>query len=407
VLRRALELSIIQTPASPPDLPDAPVQARLHPINRKHLAVLTGELGIFQHAAGSEPDPTQGHSVDDVARSLEVDLLHARTLGWDAVAESARRNLRFLEDGFDATTGRFVNARQQDGEWTGGPGSHDSYGRVMLALGETIAAAPDAPLVGRATALFARALPAAGKVTSPRGQAGVVLACAAMTRPSRTAIADFERDVTLDADATATMRRLATVLHARFLDYAQPGWPWPEEALTHENALLPRALIIAAGRLKADAMGRIGLQVLDWLIAVQTAPEGHFSLVGNGAWKHRGEKSQFDQRPIEATSLLQAADAAYSATGDPRYLAAMERAYAWFLGANDLGRKLANPARGAGSDGLTPRGANANEGAESTLMWLMASEHIRALRSQPPRARILGPRSSVLASALAPAARAS
>ena len=109
----------------------------------KHLAVLGGELGIFQHARRSEPDPAHGYCVDDVARALEVDLLHARTLGWAAVAESARRNMQFLEDAFDEPSGRFLNFRTVDGDWIGGPGSNDSLGRAMLALGETIAAGPD------------------------------------------------------------------------------------------------------------------------------------------------------------------------------------------------------------------------------------------------------------------------
>jgi hypothetical protein len=200
------------------------------------------------------------------------------------------------------------------------------------------------------------------------------------------------------------MRRLATGLHARFLDFARPGWPWPEASLTYENALLPRALIVVGGRTGADTMRRVGLQVLDWLIDVQTAPEGHLSPVGNGWWPHRGEKSQFDQQPIEATSLLLAAEAAYTATGDPRYLAAMERSYAWFLGANDLRRPVARPARGASGDGLTRRGVNTNEGAESTLMWLMAAEHIRAIRSQPVRARVATPGRRATMPAAAPAA---
>jgi hypothetical protein len=128
-------------------------------------------------------------------------------------------------------------------------------------------------------------------------------------------------------------------------------------------------------------MVAIGLQVLDWLILVQTAPAGHLSPIGNGWWPRGGVRSRFDQQPIEATALLLAAEAALEATGKQRYQAAMERAYAWFLGANDLGRRVVEPARGAGRDGLTADGVNTNEGAESTLMWLMALEHIRRLRS--------------------------
>jgi len=360
-------------------------QAALQAISRKHLEALTGDLGIFQHAAGSRPDPAHGYCVDDVARALQVDLLHARGLGWVAVADSAWRNIRFLEDAFDPESRRFWNFRAVDGAWIGGLGSSDSLGRAMHALGETMDGAPDARLFEAALALFGRALPAAGKVTSPRAQASVVLACDAVARSAGVAGSDDEEEVALGAAAALTMRRLATGLHARFLDFARPGWPWLEETLTYENALLPRALIVAGRRFGADTMVAIGLQVLDWLIEVQTSPQGRFSPVGNGWWARTGMKSQFDQQPIEATALILAAEAAYDATREPRYLAAMERAYAWFLGANDRGVRIADPARGACSDGLTSTGVNTNQGAESTLMWLMAAERIRAMRGRTAR----------------------
>lgn len=337
-----------------------------------------------------------------MARALEVDVLHAQTLGWVAVADSVRRNIQFLEDAFDEPSGRFLNFRGVDGEWVGGPGSNDSLGRAMLALGETIAAAPDARSVDRSIALFARALKAASRVTSPRAQASVVLGCAAVARSSAVTGSVEPRDMALARDVAVLMRSLATGLHAQFLTYAKPGWPWPEDTLTYENALLPRALIVAGHRGRAETMVMIGLQVLDWLIDVQVAPEGHLSPIGNGWWPMAGERSRFDQQPIEATALLLAAEAAYAATGNPRYRAAMERSYAWFLGANDLGVPIAHPGRGAGGDGLTPKGRNRNEGAESTLMWLMAAEHIRALRAAEPRVRIPLPAGRVARPASAP-----
>ena len=364
--------------------------APLHPISRRHLEALGGELGIFQHAVGSIPDPAHGYCVDDVARALEVDLLHARGLGWVAVARSAWQNLRFLEDAFDPESGRFWNFRAIDGSWVDGLGSNDSLGRAMLALGETMDAAPDARLFDRALALFARALPAAGKVTSPRAQASVVLACEAVARSVAVAGSDEGPEAAVGVESALVLRRLATRLHARFLDFARPGWPWPEGSLTYENALLPRALIVAGHRLGAGTMLAIGLQVLDWLIEVQMSPKGRFSPVGNGWWPRGGTRSQFDQQPIEATALLLAAEAAHNVTREPRYLEAMERAYAWFLGGNDLGRRIATPARGACSDGLTSTGVNTNEGAESTLMWLIAAERVRLMRGRArPVAQIL------------------
>ena len=58
-----------------------------------------------------------------------------------------------------------------------------------------------------------------------------------------------------------------------------------------------------------------GVRVLDWLVAIQTAPAGHLSPVGNGWWPRDGDRSRFDQQPIEAAALLLAAQAAVEATG--------------------------------------------------------------------------------------------
>jgi hypothetical protein len=127
-------------------------------------------------------------------------------------------------------------------------------------------------------------------------------------------------------------------------------------------------------------MLRQGLAMLDWLLAVQTAA-GHLSPVGNTWWRSSGPRARFDQQPIEAASLLMAAEAALGATGNPRYRDAMEQAFGWYLGRNDLSVPVADPARGACHDGLTPTGVNLNQGAESTLMWLVAVERMAVVRA--------------------------
>jgi hypothetical protein len=349
--------------------------AALHPVSRQHLDAMTDHVGIMQHAIGSSPDPAHGHCVDDIARALQVDLLHRRELGWPAVAESAARSLDFLVEAFDATTGRFRNFRAVDGTWTGGLGSEDCQGRALHALGDVIENAPDAEMVRIATSLFERALPAATELTALRAQASVLLACAAKLRAAP------------DAATEAACRRIADPFLARFQAAASSPWPWPESPVTYENALPPRALIVAGTALASTAMVDTGLNVLDWLINSQTSPDGHFSPIGNGWWHRDGAKAMFDQQPIEATAMLLAAESAYLVTGDGFYRTAMERAYAWFLGENDLGVAVADPLRGAGCDGLTPEGVNTNQGAESTLMWLSALEHIRAVRAGRPTTR--------------------
>lgn len=346
----------------------------LHPVSRQHLEVMTDAVGIMQHAIGSRPDPAHGFCTDDVARALQVDLLHQRELGWPAMADSAWRSVRFLDEALDGTTGRFRNFRSVDGSWSDDVGSEDSHGRAILALGDVIAAAPDARMVESATLLFERALPAARGLTALRAQASVLLGCAATLR------------AVPDSVAAAAFRVMAAQFHARFPAPLVPTWPWPESRLTYENALPARALIVAGQALGSEEMTDTGLRVLDWLIDAQIATDGHLSPIGNGWWARGGEKSRFDQQPIEATALLLAAESAHLATADDRYRTAMERAFGWFLGENDLRLNMADPKRGAGYDGLTPRGVNTNEGAESTLMWLIATEHIRASRDGHPTA---------------------
>ncbi len=344
-------------------------EAALHPVSRRHLDVLTDRIGIMQHAVGSRPDPAHGYCTDDVARALRVDLLHQRELGWAAVADSAWRSMRFLSDAFDPTTGRFRNFRSADGSWLEGPGSEDSQGRAMLALGEAIPGSPDGAMAASAANLFTRALPAAQEVTASRARASVLLGCdAALGEAPTKPIAHAHR-------------LLSTRLASVFGSPSTSAWPWPESSLTYENALPVEALITAGHRLGDRSMVDAGLRLLDWLIGAQTAADDHFAPIGNGWWPRGGAKARFDQQPIEATALLLAAESAYHVARDERYRAAMERAYAWFLGANDLGVAVAVPEQGASFDGLTPHGVNTNQGAESTLMWLIALEHVRAIRT--------------------------
>lgn len=342
----------------------------LFPVSRVHLDVLSDDVGVMQHAVGSRPDPVHGYCTDDVARALQVDLLHQRELGWDAVASSAWRSLRFLDDAFDRATGRFRNFRRMDGTWLEETASEDSQGRAMLTLGETMLCAPDDRMVELAGSLFALALPKAQRLGALRAQSSVLLGCDAAVHASRS------------EPTVRAYRRLATRLWTTFGSSRAPAWPWPEPRLTYENALPAHALLRAGSYFEDRAMTEVGLDTLDWLIAAQLGPTGVFSAVGNGWWPRGGVKSRFDQQPIEATALLLAAESAFRITWDVKYRSACERAYAWFLGGNDLEVNVADPERGASYDGLTPEGVNTNQGAESTLMWLTALEHIRGIRGE-------------------------
>jgi hypothetical protein len=344
----------------------------LHPASRRHLEALSDATGIMQHAAGSRADAAHGYCTDDVARALRVDLLHAEELGWAAVAASARRHLSFLAEAFIPTAGRFRNFRAVDRSWLDDGGSQDCQGRAIQALGETILLAPDAGLVATASLLLGRALPAVEELTALRARSAALLGCAAAVRGG------------MRGEVESTLRRLAGHLGADFWACPDPTWPWPEPVLTYENGLPVQALIVAGVDLGSEELLDAGLRTLDWLIAAQTAPAGHLSPVGNRWWPRDGVRSRFDQQPIEATAFLLAAREAFTATGRVHYGRAVEQAYGWFLGANDHGISVAAAHLGACHDGLTRGGVNANQGAESTLVWLIALEQVRRLRANHP-----------------------
>lgn len=358
--------------------------AQLFPVCRVHLDELSDAVGIMQHAIGRRPDPAHGYCTDDVARALIVDLLHGIELGWSAVAPSVDRSMAFLEAAFDPDTGRFRNFRDTADRWLEAIGSEDAHARAALALGEASRHAADPRVRVAAASLFERTLPATLRLTHLRPLALAVIGADAAARGgSRPATAALPR-------LAAAVWLLTEPIHrGRTAD-----WPWPEPVATYENGLIPRALIVAGDRLGDASMVERGVRLLDWLVSVQTAEQGHFSPIGNdGWWPYGGAKARYDQQPMEATALLLAAEAAFEATADPRHRATMEWAYGWFLGQNDGGQPVALPQTGGGHDGLTTSGVNTNQGAESTLMWLIALERIRAARrtpAEPTRGRLAG-----------------
>ena len=359
----------------------------LYPVSRAHLAAITGPLGIWQHAVGPVPDHAFGYCTDDVARALLVDLAHAPELGWGTVETSAWRSLRFIGAAFDPAELRFRNFRGADRGWSRSVPSEDSQGRALLTLGIALAQDVDPHLGDRARDLFAAALPGTLRLRALRAIASSALGCAA-------ALDSGKLGGSLHAETEAMLVRLATRLRDAFAtnngDHGS-DWPWPEPVVTYENALLPRALIVAGRRLGDAPLERRGLEALDWLIAVQVGDGGVFSPIGNdGWWRRDGTRNRFDQQPIEATTMILACEAALTVSAEPRYREAAERAYGWFLGDNDVCLPVAIPASGGCQDGLEPDGVNLNQGAESTLMWLTALEHMRMLRSHtsatPPAA---------------------
>ena len=339
-------------------------QQRLPEIKLEYLRRMTDDTGMLQHAKYTVPDRTHGYCVDDNARALIVAVTLQDLQPLDsALSDLAAIYLSFLGHAFNGQTGRFRNFMSYDRRWLEETGSEDSHGRALWGLGVAVALGRDKGQVGFAVDLFQRALDTVEHFTSPRAIAFVIIGIHAyLSRYSG------------DSRAKRMRKILSDRLMERFRDFATEDWPWCEDILTYDNARLPQALLLSGQWLPDREMLEMGLRALDWLKQVQTDETGrHFAAIGNHGWLTRGgEKARFDQQPIEAAAMVDACIEAFNCTRDEEWIAYAYRCLNWYQGENDLGVPLCDYATGGCRDGLEAQGANENQGAESTLCWLMA-----------------------------------
>jgi len=174
------------------------------------------------------------------------------------------------------------------------------------------------------------------------------------------------------AVARTTLESLGGALVRRYEQEAEPEWRWFEPRLTYDNAVLPLALFQVSSLTGDPKALQVARESLAFLESVCFG-EGHLALIGNTGWYPRGgERAIVDEQPIDAAAFVLAFRAAYAATGDPRYLARMRQSFEWFLGANRLGLSLYDFSTAGCRDGLTATGVNENQGAESTVSFLLA-----------------------------------
>jgi hypothetical protein len=178
-------------------------------------------------------------------------------------------------------------------------------------------------------------------------------------------------------------KRLSERLLSRFETEGGGDWPWCEDIVAYDNARLPQALIVSGNRLGHREMVAAGLGSLEWLNELQRSDEGYFAPIGsNGFYPRHAEKARFDQQPLEACATVSACLDAWRVTGDEKWAHEMWRGFSWFLGENQLRASLYDPTTGGCRDGLHPDRPNENQGAESTLSFLLALTEMGALDSE-------------------------
>jgi len=335
-------------------------------LNTDQMLSLTDDTGILQHAIFSVPNPIEGYTTDDNARALIVSTLldecPEHTAG-QFYANLSHRYLGFLWLAFNADTGRFRNFLGYDRRWLESVGSDDSHGRALWSLGKVLGHSRNAGLRGAAGRLFEAAVPATLTFTSPRAWAYCILGMQAY-------LDWFPGDRAIQGARNALANRLVDI-YERTLSST---WRWFEKSLSYSNARLSQALILAGWRSNNQRMIEAGMDSLKWLVAEQHRDDEEiFVPIGsNGFYVEGNEKARFDQQPVEACATISACLEVYRLTEEGLWFEEAQRVFRWFLGKNDLQFPLYDATTGGCRDGLHPDRINENQGAESTLSFLMA-----------------------------------
>jgi hypothetical protein len=215
--------------------------------------------------------------------------------------------------------------------------------------------------------LFTQALPPVVQFTAPRAWAFSLIGIHHYLRR-------------LSGDTCVTQVRASLI--ARLMDLydraATPDWPWFEQELSYDNAKIAHALILSGRATGQKPVFERGLETLRWLVELQTSENGHFRPIGSNGFFHRGGmRANFDQQPVEAQAMMSACLEAYRSTSDSWWYEQAQRAFDWFVGSNDLGLELYSARTGGCRDGLHVDRVNRNQGAESTLAFLLSLAELR------------------------------
>ena len=360
-------------------------QDELPEVDLRQLMVMTDDTGILQHSLYATPNRDHGYCTDDNARALIVAVMYWEQTHDEAAIPLMHTYLSFLSHAMDEKTGRFRNFMNYDRTWSEAFGSEDSHARAMWSLGMATSLCPHESMIALATRLFKHGLGALESFSSPRSWAFAIVG-----------MHGYLRRFGGDSDVRRCRAEFTDRMLASFNGQMGDDWPWCEDIVTYANAKLPHALLMSGKWMNRGDVIDLGKRVLAWLMEIQTNENGMLSIIGSNGWYKRGQqKARFDQQPIEAHALVDACIEAYHVTREKYWIDQAHRAFDWFLGDNDLRTPIYDFTTGGCRDGLHVDRVNENQGAESTLAWLMSLLLMHGLEMEQTLSELSADKASV------------
>ena len=340
----------------------------IFPIKLDFVKVLTDDLGMLQHSKYATPNKKEGYTTDDNARALIACTKYLSLFDDDSVKKLIDIYLSFLFY-MQRPDGKMHNYLSYERKVIDNIGSEDCIGRTIWACGYCLDSKLPKETKLLCKDIFDRAFKWALHFTSPRAKAFSIIG-----------LFHYQKANPEDRNADLNIRTLADQLTVQFKKVASNEWVWFESYLTYSNARLPHSLFLAYNATGEKSYLKVACKSIKFLINTQTL-NNVFVPIGNRGWYKRGhERAVYDQQPIEASCLTDAAIAAFQNTDYKVYLNAAYNAFKWFLGGNLKGLVLVNPEDGSCCDGLTPQGLNLNKGAEATVAYLQARLNMENLK---------------------------
>nr|WP_321451367.1 glycosyltransferase family 4 protein [uncultured Carboxylicivirga sp.] len=332
-----------------------------------HIYRLTDDTGIIQHAKFGIPNLKEGYCLDDNSRALLMVLMTYRQMKDVRALELSPVYLSYIHY-MQNKDGTFRNFLSFSRKYMDEIGSEDSFGRTIWALGYLLGNAPNDAYYQTGREIFFNAAPNFEKLKSIRSIANAMIG-----------ICYYLKTNPADDSMTERLRSMAHKLIKHYENNKSGDWHWFESLLAYDNGILPLALLHSAEILNEDIVLEVAIESMEFLTA-HTLTENYLSIIGNDNWyKKDGERSVFAQQPIDAMAMVLMYHQAFYITQDKDYLNKLYISFLWFLGENDLRMSLYDFETNGCCDGFESYGVNRNQGAESSLAYLIS--HLTVLQA--------------------------
>lgn len=365
---RSLVENILTEPQKPVDQQVPVIDLRLlPPFSLTHVRRLTDDTGIIQHAKFGIPNLKEGYCLDDNARALLMVLMAYKQKKDVKALELSPIYLSYIHY-MQNKNGTFRNFLSFNRRFLDVRGSEDSFGRTIWALGYLLGNAPNDAWYQSGKLIFFDAAPNFEQLRSIRSIANTIIG-----------ISYYLKSNPSDDGMTERLRNLAQKLCLHYQQNSTENWKWFESLLAYDNGILPLSLLHAAEILNDDNITNVAMESMNFLTSI-TMTDGYLSIIGNSKWyQMNGERSIYAQQPIDALAMVLMFHQAFHLTKDKKYLNQLYTAFMWFLGENDLRMSLYDFETKGCCDGFESYGVNRNQGAESSLAYLIS--HLTVLQA--------------------------